>query len=240
MSAPRRARDPPARRGGARGRRRRRAQPATRSPITSPGRPTADDARRRSRYARARRRAGHRDARPRGGRRALCRARWTCSSAPIPTRSSAACELLLALGEALVRAGERAHGLADVPRGGRRWPSGWATAPRWRGLRSAPPAATCSRPGWSTPELIALLERALEATAGERTVTRVRLLARLCGAIYFSPDRDRMHALSERGDGASPPSSPTPRRALRVRPPGAARCGTPRTWRAGSRRPPRC
>ena len=47
------------------------------------------------------------------------------------------------------------------------------------------------------PELIALLERALEATAGERTVTRVRLLARLCGAIYFAPDRERMHELSE-------------------------------------------
>ena len=33
-------------------------------------------------------------------------------------------------------------------------------------------------------------------TADERTVTRVRLLARLCGALYFSDRRDRMAALS--------------------------------------------
>ena len=60
------------------------------------------------------------------------------------------CELLLPLGEALVRAGERGTAWPTFRRRPS-WPSGWATAPRWRGLRSAPRAAMCSSPGWSSP-----------------------------------------------------------------------------------------
>jgi hypothetical protein len=45
-------------------------------------------------------------------------------------------------------------------------------------------------------ELIAMIERALELEP-DRTPLRVRLLACLCGAIYYSPDRDRMQELSQ-------------------------------------------
>jgi DNA-binding SARP family transcriptional activator/tetratricopeptide (TPR) repeat protein len=105
-------------------------------------------------------------------------------------------ELLLLLGEALVRGGER----------GTAWPTfrEAADVAERRGDRTALARAAIGasrryvqQPGVVEPEVIALLERALEATAGERTVTRVRLLARLCGAIYFAPDRDRMHPLSD-------------------------------------------
>ncbi len=51
-------------------------------------------------------------------------------------------------------------------------------------------------PGVVDEELIALLERALAMTEGQRTVERIALLARLCGAIYYSPNRDEMAALA--------------------------------------------
>jgi DNA-binding SARP family transcriptional activator/tetratricopeptide (TPR) repeat protein len=105
------------------------------------------------------------------------------------------CDLLLELGEAQVRSGER--------------PLSWAT------LREAATLAAelgdkgslvraaigASRryvqpPGVVDEELIALLDQAAEMTAADRTVTRVRLLARLCGTLYFSDRRDRMAALS--------------------------------------------
>ena len=53
-------------------------------------------------------------------------------------------------------------------------------------------------PGVVDAELIALLERAIAATEGQATVTRVMLLARLCGALYYSPR-------SGRDGGAEPP-----------------------------------
>jgi tetratricopeptide (TPR) repeat protein len=46
-------------------------------------------------------------------------------------------------------------------------------------------------------EVIGLLRRALEQTDGERSVERVQLLHRLCGAIYFSPENHRIEELSE-------------------------------------------
>jgi predicted ATPase/DNA-binding SARP family transcriptional activator len=52
------------------------------------------------------------------------------------------------------------------------------------------------QPGVIDEELISLLDRALAMTEGEVSTLRVRLLARLCGALYFSADRDRMAALS--------------------------------------------
>ncbi|MBV8953577.1 MAG: AAA family ATPase [Solirubrobacterales bacterium] len=51
-------------------------------------------------------------------------------------------------------------------------------------------------PGVVDHELIALLERALELTVGERTATRVALLSRLCGALYYSNARGRMTELA--------------------------------------------
>ncbi len=105
------------------------------------------------------------------------------------------CDLLLELGEAQVRSGER--------------PLAWATFREAAALAAelgdkgslARAAVGASRryvqpPGVVDEELIALLEQAAEMTADERTVTRVRLLARLCGALYFSDRRDRMTALS--------------------------------------------
>ncbi len=105
------------------------------------------------------------------------------------------CDLLLELGEAQVRSGDR--------------PLAWATFREAAALAAelgdkgslARAAIGASRryvqpPGVVDEELIALLEQAAEMTADERTVTRVRLLARLCGALYFSDRRDRMAALS--------------------------------------------
>lgn len=105
------------------------------------------------------------------------------------------CDLLLELGEAQVRSGER--------------PLAWATFREAAALAAelgdkgslARAAVGASRryvqpPGVVDEELIALLEQAAAMTADERTVTRVRLLARLCGALYFSDRRDRMTVLS--------------------------------------------
>ncbi|HEY1566400.1 MAG TPA: hypothetical protein VGF68_05260, partial [Solirubrobacteraceae bacterium] len=105
------------------------------------------------------------------------------------------CDLLLELGEAQVRSGER--------------PLAWATFREAAALAAelgdkgslVRAAIGASRryvqpPGVVDEELIALLEQAVEMTAEERTVTRVRVLACLCGALYFSDRRDRMATLS--------------------------------------------
>ncbi len=106
------------------------------------------------------------------------------------------CDLLLELGEARVRSGERP--LA--------WPTfrEAATLAATLGDKAALARAAigASRryvqpPGIVDAELITLLRQALEMTAGERTVIRVRLLCRLCGALYFSAERDQMLALSQ-------------------------------------------
>jgi tetratricopeptide (TPR) repeat protein len=103
--------------------------------------------------------------------------------------------LLLELGEAHVRAGERpaawdafiraaelAERLGDVEALTRA-----AIGASWRYTQP---------PGVVDEELIGLLDRAVAATAGEVSITRVRLLGRLCGAIYYSPRRDEMELLS--------------------------------------------
>ena len=105
------------------------------------------------------------------------------------------CALLLELGEAQVRSGER--------------PLAWVTFREAAALAAqlgdkgslARAAIGASRryvqpPGVIDEELIAMMEQAAEMTADERTVTRVRLLSRLCGALYFSDRRDQMEALS--------------------------------------------
>jgi DNA-binding SARP family transcriptional activator len=103
--------------------------------------------------------------------------------------------LLLELGQAHIRAGERpaawkvfveaaelADALGDVDA-----LTQAAIGASWRYTQP---------PGVVDTELIALLERAIAATEGQVTVARVLLLARLCGAIYYSPRRDEMAALS--------------------------------------------
>jgi DNA-binding SARP family transcriptional activator len=105
------------------------------------------------------------------------------------------CELLLLLGEAWVRAGDR--------------PLAWSAlheaasiATRHGDSRSLARAAIgASRryiqpPGVVDEQLIALLEQALDMTAGTRSVTRVALLNRLCGALYYSPRSELMSDLA--------------------------------------------
>ncbi|MBV9838087.1 MAG: AAA family ATPase [Solirubrobacterales bacterium] len=105
-------------------------------------------------------------------------------------------ELLLALGEAQVRSGER-------PLAQQTFREAAGLAARLGDSASLARAAIgASRryvqpPGVVDEELIGRLEQALEMMGGERSVVRVALLARLCGAIYFSPERERMKALSE-------------------------------------------
>jgi DNA-binding SARP family transcriptional activator/tetratricopeptide (TPR) repeat protein len=105
------------------------------------------------------------------------------------------CELLLRLGEARVRGGERAYASSAFREAA-------ALAERLGdGARLARAAVGASRryvqpPGVVDTELIDMIERALELQP-DRTLMRVRLLASLCGAIYYSPGRDRMPALSD-------------------------------------------
>ena len=105
------------------------------------------------------------------------------------------CELLLAMGEARVRGGERAQSSSAFREAA-------ALAEQLGdGAALARAAVGASRryvqpPGVVDSELIAMIERALELQP-ERTPMRVRLLACLCGAIYYSPERERMQALSQ-------------------------------------------
>jgi DNA-binding SARP family transcriptional activator len=105
------------------------------------------------------------------------------------------CDLLLHLGEAQIRSGER--------------PRAWTTfreaatlaAKLGDGDSLTRAAIGASRryvqpPGVVDEELISLLEQALEMTAGEQSVQRVRLLTSLCGALYYSKRRHRMRQLS--------------------------------------------
>jgi DNA-binding SARP family transcriptional activator/tetratricopeptide (TPR) repeat protein len=105
-------------------------------------------------------------------------------------------DLLLELGEARVRSGER--------------PLAWGTFREAASLAAtlgdsdgmARAAIGASRryvqpPGVVDEELIAMLEQALAMAGDQRTVSRVKLLASLCGALYFSDRRDRMPELAQ-------------------------------------------
>ena len=109
--------------------------------------------------------------------------------------------LLLELGQAHVRAGERpaawkvfveaaelAEALGDADA-----LTQAAIGASWRYTQP---------PGIVDAELISLLERAIAATEGQATVARVLLLARLCGALYYSPATRRDGRAQPRGDGA--------------------------------------
>ncbi len=103
--------------------------------------------------------------------------------------------LLLALGRAYVRGGDRPlawkplRAAADlaIRRGDAESLARAAVAASRRYVQ---------QPGVFDQELLTLLDRALEMTVGHRTTLRVRVLARLCGALYYSPWRERMAAAS--------------------------------------------
>ena len=105
-------------------------------------------------------------------------------------------DLLLLLGESRVRAGETAMA-------GSAFKEAAALAEELgdsAGLARAAIGASrryIQQPGVVEAELIAMLKRALGATAGESTLVRVRLLARLVGALYYSPESDRMLELAD-------------------------------------------
>jgi DNA-binding SARP family transcriptional activator/tetratricopeptide (TPR) repeat protein len=105
------------------------------------------------------------------------------------------CDLLLELGEAQVRSGERPLASATF-----REAAALAAELGDKGSLARAAIGASRRyvqpPGVVDEELIALLEQGAEMTTDQRTVTRVRLLARLCGALYFSDQRDRMATLS--------------------------------------------
>jgi tetratricopeptide (TPR) repeat protein len=117
-----------------------------------------------------------------------------------PERDRLRLELLLSLAESHVRAGDRP--LASEPL--RRAAELALKLSDPDSLGRAAVAASrryIQQPGVIDEELILLLDRALEVTKGEVSTLRVRLLARLCGALYFSAQRDRMVALSEEATG---------------------------------------
>ena len=120
-------------------------------------------------------------------------ARWE------PGEAERRAELLLLLGESRIRSGEGA-----LAREAFREAAALAEQldDRARLARAAIGASRpyVQQPGVIDTELIALLKRALELTSGEVTLDRVRLLSRLCGALYYSPQRARMREL---GDEAS-------------------------------------
>jgi DNA-binding SARP family transcriptional activator len=104
-------------------------------------------------------------------------------------------DLMLSLAESRVRAGERP--LAGEPL--RRAAALAVDLSDTRGLGRAAVAASrryIQQPGVVDDELISLLERALDLTDGETSTLRVRLLSRLCGALYFSARREQMASLS--------------------------------------------
>jgi predicted ATPase/DNA-binding SARP family transcriptional activator len=106
------------------------------------------------------------------------------------------CELLLAVGEARARSGQRVLARAAFREA--------AVAAEELGDRVSLARAAIGAsqryvqaPGQVDTELIAMLRRALEVTDGQVDLDRVKLLARLCGAIYYAPDRQQMKDLSE-------------------------------------------
>ena len=138
-------------------------------------------------------------------------------------------ELLLLQGEALVRAGEPVAGLAGLRGCGALGERPRATATLVARAAVAASPRYLQQPGVVDAELIELLERALELTRGERSVMRVMLLARLCGALYFSPGA-RAHERAGRRGGPDRRRARRPRgRGVRARARAGAPCGIPPT-----------
>ncbi len=104
-------------------------------------------------------------------------------------------ELLLALGEACVRAGERARSRDVLLEAARLAEQLGDVSSLVRAVVGA--ARRYVQQPREDTELLVHMDRALEATAGQRTAERVRLLARVCGTLYFSTQRGRMEELSQ-------------------------------------------
>jgi DNA-binding SARP family transcriptional activator len=116
---------------------------------------------------------------------------------PTPETREQRCELLVLLGEARVRSGEGALAREALEE------AAALAEELGDNARLARAAIGASRPYVQPPgvvdtKLINMLERALELTADEVSLERVRLLSRLCGALYYSPQRNRMRSLAER------------------------------------------
>ncbi len=105
------------------------------------------------------------------------------------------CELLLAVGEARLRSGERVLA-RDAFREAASLAEELGDSARLARAAIGVSQRYVQQPGVVDRELIAMLEGALELTAGQVSLDRVRLLSRLCGAIYYAPERARMTALS--------------------------------------------
>lgn len=112
-----------------------------------------------------------------------------------PEERDQRCRMLLELGEALVRSGERprAWGVfreaAAIASELEDWPS-LARAAIGASRRYVQP------PGVIDDELIAMLEQALMTASLDPSVTRVLLLTRLASALYYSERRDQMRRLA--------------------------------------------
>ncbi|MGZ4218928.1 MAG: ATP-binding protein [Solirubrobacteraceae bacterium] len=106
------------------------------------------------------------------------------------------CELLLLIGEARVRSGERVLALLAFAEAAELAESLGDNVSLARAAIGSS-RRYIQQPGVVETEVIELLRRALAANEGELSVIRVRLLARLCGALYYSPERGQMQALSD-------------------------------------------
>ncbi len=104
-------------------------------------------------------------------------------------------ELLLSLGEACVRAGERARA-RDVLLQAAALAEELGDTPSL--VRAVVGAARryVQQPGVVDTQLLEYAELALSRTADEHSRQRVRLLSRACGSYYYSNRRDRMEQLS--------------------------------------------
>ena len=100
------------------------------------------------------------------------------------------CELLLLIGEARVRSGERVLALLAFAEAAELAESMGDNVSLARAAIGSS-RRYIQQPGVVETEVIGLLERALAANQGQRSVIRVRLLARLCGALYYSPSGAR-------------------------------------------------
>jgi hypothetical protein len=106
------------------------------------------------------------------------------------------CELLLLIGEARVRSGERVLALLAFAEAAELAESLGDNVSLARAAIGSS-RRYIQQPGVVETEVIELLRRALAANEGERSVIRVRLLARLCGALYYSPQRWQMQAITD-------------------------------------------
>jgi predicted ATPase/DNA-binding SARP family transcriptional activator len=113
----------------------------------------------------------------------------------MPAAEDRRCEMLVRLGEAQVRSGERVLAWRTFRE------AATLAASLGDGTALARAAVGASRryvqpPGVADEELIDLLEQALAMIADQRSVLQVKVISRLCGALYFSAKRDQMKALS--------------------------------------------